>query len=397
MTTNLFTFASPSDLILEIPQTAYSQAWEKTRSRQRLPSGVSHSNSTSRYQAYLNELCLSAILPWLQEDIAPQAKVWFNTTALPSFWELVNGTAICIDATRIVLVPHESIDLSELRVPQEWVDIPSWRGDYYLGVEIEPEDGYVRVWGYSTHAQLKNQGVYDASTRTYAIDASDMINDMCIFSVARQVCPHEVTRSEVTVLPALSTTQAQNLIVRLGEPSMLAPRLEIPFPTWGALIEHGGWRNSLYQRRIGQPEQFSVLQWLQAGISQLGQEFGWDSINMQLAAAARSVEGTAVENIFSRQLTIAGQNYELRVIPQVEEEGMTWRFELGNTSVGGVIPGGFKLRLLTEDLQSFPDNESVATTATEVLAVEVALEAGEGIVWEVEPLPENCDREILRF
>jgi Protein of unknown function (DUF1822) len=62
-----------------------------------------------------------------------------------------------------------------------------------------------------------------------------------------------------------------------------------------------------------------------------------------------------------------------------------------------VIPGGFKLRLLTEDLQSFPDNESVATTAIEVLAVEVALEAGEGIVWEVEPLPENCDREILRF
>jgi hypothetical protein len=388
MTTNLFTFVSPSNLILEIPQNSYNQAWEKTRS---------HSNSTSRYQAYLNELCLSAILPWLQEDIAPQAKVWLNTTALPSFWELVNGTVICIDSTRVVLVPQESIDLSELRVPQEWIDIPTWAGDYYLGVEIEPEDGYVRVWGYSTHAQLKNQGVYDASTRTYAVDASDMINDICIFSVARQVCPHEVTRSEVAALPALSTAQAQNLITRLGDREMLAPRLSIPFQTWGALIEHGGWRNNLYQRRIGQAEQFSVFQWLQSGISQVAQEFGWDSLNMQLGAVARSTERTAAQNILSRQLTIAGQNYELRVIPQIEEEGIIWRFELRNTAVGGVIPGGFKLRLLTEDLQSFADNESVATTAIEMLVVEVALEAGEGIVWEVEPLPENCDREILRF
>jgi Protein of unknown function (DUF1822) len=388
MTTNLFTFVSPSNLILEIPQNAYNQAWEKTRS---------HSNSTSRYQAYLNELCLSAILPWLQEDIAPQAKVWLNTTALPSFWELVNGTVICIDSTRVVLVPQESIDLSELRVPQEWIDIPTWAGDYYLGVEIEPEDGYVSIWGYCTHAQLKNQGVYDASTRTYALDASDIVNDICIFSVARQVCPNEVTRSEVAALPALSATQAQNLIVRLGDREMLAPRLSIPFQTWGALIEHGGWRTSLYQRRIGQPEQFSVLQWLQSGISQAAQEFGWDSINMQLGAAARSVEETASQNILSRQLTIAGQNYELRVIPQTDSEGMIWRFELRNTAVGGIIPGGFKLRLLTEDLQSFPDNESVATTATEVLVLEVALEAGEGIVWEIEPFPENCDREILRF
>ncbi|MEA5574154.1 DUF1822 family protein [Calothrix sp. UHCC 0171] len=392
MTTNLFTFVTPRDLILEIPQNAYNQAWGKSQV---------HSNPTSRYQAYLNELCLSAVLPWLQEDVAPQAKVWFNTTALPSFWELVNGTVICIDATRVILVPQESIDLGELRVPQEWVDIPSWIGDYYLGVEIEPEDGYVRVWSYCTHAQLKQQGTYDASTRTYALDASDVIDDICIFSTACQICTNEVTRSQVAALPALSATQANNLIVRLGDREMLAPRLEIPFPTWGALIEHGGWRKKLYQQRIGQPEQFSIFQWLQTSIPQAVRELGWDAINLQLGAGARSLEETAAENILSRQLTIAGQNYELRVIPQIEaeedEESIIWRFELRNTAVGGVIPGGFKLRLLTEDLQTFPDNEITANTATEVLAIEVALEAGEGIVWEIEPLPENCDREILRF
>lgn len=65
--------------------------------------------------------------------------------------------------------------------------------------------------------------------------------------------------------------------------------------------------------------------------------------------------------------------------------------------MGAAIPGGFKLRLLTEDLQPFPNNEDVATTAVELLFVDVALQPGEGIVWEIEPLPENYDREILRF
>jgi hypothetical protein len=33
----------------------------------------------------------------------------------------------------------------------------------------------------------------------------------------------------------------------------------------------------------------------------------------------------------------------------------------------------------------------------EQLYIEVALEPGEGIVWEIEPLPDNYDREILKF
>jgi hypothetical protein len=65
--------------------------------------------------------------------------------------------------------------------------------------------------------------------------------------------------------------------------------------------------------------------------------------------------------------------------------------------MGARIPSGFKLRLLTEDLQDFENNEDVATTAVDHLFVEVALEPGEGLVWEIEPMPENYDREILRF
>ncbi|MBW4641446.1 MAG: DUF1822 family protein [Goleter apudmare HA4340-LM2] len=395
MTTNptLFTFANPTDLILEIPTTTQNQV--------DLPN-LAASNPTSRYQAHINELCLSAVLPWLQEEFTSQAKVWPTTTALTSFWELVNGTAVTVDATRFVLVPSETIDLSELRVPQEWVDLPSWAGDYYLAVQVEPEEGYVRVWGYCTHAQLKTKGSYDPGDRTYVLDATDINGDISVLAVARELCPEVATRAPIVQLQNLPQQQAQHLITRLGKSEILTPRLAIPFPLWGALIEHGGWRQSLYQQRLGLPEQWSVLQWLQSGVSQAAENLGWGQLNLQLSAAgARSADTAPGEVTLARQLAIAGQLYDLTITPfnsaQGEAEEIVWRFELRHATVGAVIPGGFKLRLLTEDLQAFPNNEDIATTAIAQLFVEVALEPGEGIVWEIEPLPENYDREILKF
>ncbi|GAX46020.1 hypothetical protein NIES4075_70410 [Tolypothrix sp. NIES-4075] len=390
MTANaaLFTFASPTDLILEIPANVQNQAYLHSQS---------FSHPSSGYQAYLNELCLNVVLAWLQADFAPQAKVSPNINALASFWELVNGTAITSDGIRFILVPSEAMDLSELRVAQEWVDVSSLAGDYYLAVQVEPDEAYVRVWGYCSYEQLKNQGSYDASDRTYSLDAVDIISDINVLTLAQQLCPQESTPKVIPQLATLPQEQAQNLISRLANPEIITPRLAIPFPLWGALIEHGGWRQSLYQRRLGLPEQWSVIQWLQNGVSQLAENVGWGSLMQLSVAGARSVEETQPQTILSRQLAIAGQTYELRIIPQNEGESIIWRFELRNAAVGAAIPGGFKLRLLTEDLQSFPNNEDIAITAVEQLFVEVALEPGEGIVWEIEPKSENYDREILRF
>jgi Protein of unknown function (DUF1822) len=392
MTANaaLFTFASPTDLILEIPANVQNQAYIHSQS---------FSHPSSGYQAYLNQLCLNVVLPWLQTDFAPQAKVSPNINALASFWELVNGTAIVSDGIRLILVPSEAMDLSELRVAQEWVDISSLAGDYYLAVQVEPDEAYVRVWGYCSYEQLKNQGSYDASDRTYSLDATDIISDINVLTLERQLCPQESTTKVIPQLATLPQEQAQNLISRLGNPEIITPRLAIPFQLWSGLIEHGGWRQSLYQRRLGLPEQWSVVQWLENGVSQLAENIGWGSLNLQLlsAASARSVEEAQPQTILSRQLAIAGQTYELRIIPQNEGESTIWRFELRNAAVGAAIPGGFKLRLLTEDLQNFPNNEDIAITAVEQLFVEVALEPGEGIVWEIEPKNENYDREILRF
>lgn len=373
---------------LEFSAQQQNQAWEKSQSFS-LPS--------SRWNAYLNQICLSTVLPWLQEEYAPKAKVWPNNPALSSFWEVVNGTAIVLDNTKFVLIPSEAIDRSELQVPQEWVDIPSWVADYYLAVQVNVDDRCVVIWGYATHEQLK-KGFYDVSDRTYSLPQENLIHDLNVLWVARQLSTEEITRAEVTPLAILPQAQAENLLQRLGNPAIIEPRLAVPFELWGALLEHGGLRQQLYSRRMGFPEQQSIVNWLRTGVSEIAQKIGWKRIELQLDfAGARGIELTEGEAILSRQLQIAGQQYELQVFPLRNLEQQTWRFQLQNSAPGGVIPGGFKLRLLTEDLQPFAGNEDVAFTAQEQLYIDVSLAPGEGLVWEIEPIPENYDREILQF
>lgn len=393
----LFAFAHPTQLWLEVPEYDRTQAWRESQS---------FSRTGSRWNAYLNQICLKTFLNWLRLEYAPGAKAAPSAT-LPSILEVVNGTAITLDDTRFVLVPTETIDLSELRVPQEWVDIPSWVADYYLAVQVDPDEGLVTIWGYTTHEQLKRSGSYDPQDRTYCLAQEDLIQNLSVLWVARQVCPEEQTRRAIAPLPALPLAQAENLITRLGNPDVINPRLAVPFELWGALLEHGGWRQSLYHRRMGYPEQWSILQWLQKGVSEAAQQLGWGQVELQPSlAAARGTEQLPSAVFLSRGLAIAGQNYELRVIPRGNPQERIWRFELRNASVGDAlgelaqsarIPGGFKLRLLSEDLQGFENNEDIAITAVERLFVDVALEPGEGVVWEIEPMPENYDREILRF
>jgi len=381
---SLLTAAKPTQLWLEISPDDQSQAWQHQM----------YSTPSSHWNATLNCITLNTFLSWLRTECAPQAKVFPHRAALASIWEFVNGVAIVWETTKIVLIPSETIDTVELRVPQEWIDIPEWTADYYLGVQINPDDRWIKVWGYTTHQQLRTNGHYDASDRTYSLDEDELVADINILWVAQQLGITEATKSAIAPL-ALPQTQVENLIQRLGNPEIIIPRLEIPFTIWGAILAHGGWRQRLYERRQGLPEQWSILQWLRSGISDVAQQIGWQQVELQPSLArSRSLESTPASVALSRQLVIAGQQYELRITQQDAEQ---WRFELRNTSMGALIPEGIKLRLLTEDLQNFENNEDTATTAVEQIFVEVALEPGEGIVWEIEPTPEGYEREILRF
>jgi hypothetical protein len=225
---------------LEIPSEIQAQCWEASRNQ---------AIESSQWNAYLNRLCLNAVLAWLQaEDLV--AAVWLGLGGMPGVWEFVNGAAITIGAERWILIPSESIE-DDFEVPQEWVDIPSWAGDYYLGIQVRADGEGIRVWGYATHRELKGIGHYDADDRVYTLGAEQMIQDMDALAVVRSRWTQAQTRGEVATLAAVPAVQAENLVQRLGNGAVRFPRLAVPFGLWGALLESGDWRQRLYEQRTG--------------------------------------------------------------------------------------------------------------------------------------------------
>lgn len=382
MTSDLALFDST---YLEIDAGVQAQAWQQ-------------SEGPSRWQAYLNQLCLDTVIPWLQEDHDLRATPALKSPSLQSIWAVVTGTPIQVGVQKLVLIPTETIDLAELRVPQEWVDIPNWMADYYVAAQVNPDEGWVRISGFTKHLQMKEQGAYDWRDRTYTLNDTDLTSDLNVLWLTQQFNPQEMTQAEVNALPALAKAQADQLIQRLGNSDILNPRLSIPFEQWGSLMAHGGWRQRLAAQRYGMVEQQSVRQWLQTGMTNFAQQMGWQPITLQpQLSAARGDQPSMPISAISRQLQIEGQPYELNVHVVATEPTTVWRFELRPVTPGVAIPRGFVLRLLTEDLASFEGNEDQATAPVDRLYIDVALEAGEGLVWMIEPQPNQFDQEILRF
>lgn len=251
-----FTFAEPKEWWLDIPPPQQEEAWQKSQV---------HATPSSRWNAYVNQICLDAVLERIRAEHTQQASAWLDAAKMSSVWEFVNGSAITVGNKRLVLIPTQTIDDGELEVPQEWVDIPSWVGDYYLVVQLRPEADYLRIWGYATHAELKSEGSYEAGDRAYYINGEDLSDDMNSLWVKCQFYPEAETIASVERLPELPATQAENLIQRLSNSSVTFPRLAVPFTLWGGLLENTEWRHNLYQRRLGavSPVIVRIGEWLQ--------------------------------------------------------------------------------------------------------------------------------------
>lgn len=378
-------FAVDNDLVLELIPTSPNLE-------------QNYSTPGACQRAWVNQICLTTFLDWLQGEVTRHARVHPNTAALGSIWEVVNGTAISFDNSRLVLIPTLAIDGDELRVPQEWVDIPELVADYYLAVQLNSDAGWMRVFGYTTHQQLKTVGVYDAGDRTYSLESDQLISDLNVLWVTRQLSPEQITRAPVAPLPPLPQNQADNLLQRLSHADIKFPRLEVPFPLWGALITHGGWRQRLYELRQGIVQPASITQWLEEGVSNFAQQLGWERRQfLAISSGMRSGESQVSLLGLSRPILVSGNTYELRVFLKSSLDENIWRFELKPINSDNLIPVGVQLRLLTEDLQAFSHNEDTAIAPVGELSVEVMLEPGEGLVWEVTPLPLDYEREILRF
>lgn len=253
-------FDNPVQPVLAIPPDL--AAWQRCET---LP------DPAGRWRTYLHRLATAALQTWMQEEGDQAAQLW-PPSAPSDIWPLVDGLALTLGARRIVVMLSETIEAASLQVPQEWVDIPDWAADYYLAAHVDVDEQRLVLWGYATHAQVKTQGVYEASDRTYTLSDIDLIQDFAVFWVAQQL--EELQTAPIAALPPLPTAQAEQLIERLT--SVAEPRLDLPFEQWGALLSNGSWRRQLVQRRQG-----TVPVDLGRWVSQVF-EPGWRSLELLL-------------------------------------------------------------------------------------------------------------------
>lgn len=278
----------PEQIWIDLSPEEQEKAWLQTQKQ-------AYSNGASRWNAYQNCLCLNTFLNWVEEDpdLRENLKFWSDESSLPSFWEVVNGTKLTSGKTQLVLIPTDKSYLTEFRIPQEWVDIPNWAANYYLAVQLNLDEHWVRVWGYATHEQIKKQGIYDRVDRTYSLDGEDLTEDINVMWVGQEILSPK--KLEVKPLPTLSASQTETLLEQLSKQTNCSPRLNVTFEEWAAIIANDESRQQLYQKRLlNQQSNLAVVQsgqklhnlrsWFQNIF-----EAGWQSIDTLLSVKQRNL------------------------------------------------------------------------------------------------------------
>jgi hypothetical protein len=345
--------AHPNRLWLQISAMEKQQAWQQAQC---------HSN-TSRYNAYLNHIVVHTFLnflkEWLSEESTPQPQILPHEDSLPSIWEVVNGTVIGLGEKRIVLIPSETSYLEELCVPQEWVDIPSFAGDYYLAVQvnlgIDENESWMSVRGFTTHRQLKY--IANNQARTYLMPVEHLTENLTVMQVIQDID----VRSPIPQLSTLSETEAQRLLQLLGNPAIYSPREHnIPFEKWASLIDNNLWRQQLYHRRIGMLNEnaqpvANLSNWLRNVF-----EVGWQSINIinsesQIAFAFRQrevhIKGAAAQRVklIDLGMQLGNQCVALLLgLSQEEQHKVGIRVQLHPANGENFLPTNIKLTLLSQ-------------------------------------------------
>ncbi|WP_310427623.1 DUF1822 family protein [Chamaesiphon sp. VAR_48_metabat_135_sub] len=366
-----------TDWTLQIPDDRQANIWQQSRA---------FPTAWGRWNAYLNQLCLETCLAWLKAEYLPTAKAGME----PALWGMVNGSIVTVGNLRIALMPTESIDRSELEVPQEWVDIPSWAADYYLGVQVAPDCQELTIYGYATHQQLKTQASYDAQDRTYCLDVDDLITDLNTLWLAY---PHYTTNQTRASLPALSPLapeRATQLIERLGNPALVMPRLEVPFQIWAALLENPQSRQRLLQQiQTGNstPVFTQLSSWFQGQMDEVWKSIDRVLLSQQIESAVR---GEASQNLLR---ILSGDVYRAKIlnldrgqialvigISPVSETEIRINLQVHPSGGDMYLPGETQLRLLTTEGIEIG---KVSATAMETIQLQFLVSVGEQFAIEI--------------
>jgi len=297
----------PEQVFLEFSPQQREKIWQEIQQHY-------YDNATARWRSYLNSLCTTTVLEYLQDyiknetDLSSQNMQIWQETDLSSIWNIVNGTAITLDSTKLILIPHEDKDFSAFKVPREWVDLPQWVGEYYLAVEINLEQCWLRICGYTTHQQLREIGEHEFTDETYSVAVEELTEDLTAMWMGIEL--FSTTEPVVEALPVLSPVETADLLETFNQSIFFSPRLDISFRKWGAFIGDDNLRKQLYQQRQNRNRREVITQAISKTTVNLGQWFssafaaGWQSLDTLINSDTGNLAFAFRQNGASRKLTV---------------------------------------------------------------------------------------------
>ncbi|MGI0481336.1 DUF1822 family protein [Geminocystis sp. CENA526] len=236
MTNLAFIDTTIDEIKIQLTDEIKEETWQQTKKL---------SNDITCFRGYLNLLVRNTFLAWLNlmldSDFVDNLPLEDNL----SIWEFVNGNAIDIDSSRIVLIPIETQDKSEFSIPEEWLKIPAWVGSYYLPVEVNLEENYLHFCGYTSYEDLLKYGCFDSFNRCLDFPWECLETDLNLICLEYEYGWDAIPK--ISPLPVLSTVQKQDLIQEIR--SYSSPRLLVNFEHWLSLISDNAIRYQLFSAR----------------------------------------------------------------------------------------------------------------------------------------------------
>jgi Protein of unknown function (DUF1822) len=188
----------------------------------------------------LNLQCLQVIKTWIEKTMGLLIEYDFpyrgSLNDNQHVSELLNGFCLKVNGSKVVFIPSQNTDITSCEIPQEWVDLPNWAGDYYVPVQVDIEAKYLHLWGMATHQQLKQSAKLDSLFHYYHVGIDRLDSNMDVLWTSCELSP--LPRSEnIPTLAAVNNTQTPQLIDSLLSKSPISfPRLSLPFSEWGAIL-----------------------------------------------------------------------------------------------------------------------------------------------------------------
>lgn len=294
----------------------------------------------------LNQICETVVLPHFREYF-PNAMVLDQQQEL---WQLgLNGVGIESDNFRFVCLPSKAWDLDGVQVPKEWVDSPDLAADYFVAVQVDLEEGRLRLWGVTTHKTVKEEGQLIPRNRTYRLAREQLTETLNILWLQQKYFPETPVRGEVAALTAPNLDELTHAWDLLRETPLPFAARCISFTTWASILRNQQWRQhaiALSQPQPPAPQTIQLSQWLNHQFEQ-----GWQAINEliapQLVGAFMDTQIKRVK-LIDLGVELGGCQVSLMMTISATESGINLQASVYPTGERLTLPPDLHLKILTD-------------------------------------------------